>query len=397
MPALVLPPPLSHSLLSLFQFKAPGGNCHRWYRMSGMRNFVLLLAGLLIVEVFGIVPAGKAFSQDASNVAPVTTDLKAVRRNSLSHVTLQTSSGPVAVYLYARDQEVSVLQAPYCGGNEGDKDSQGHYELISVRNGKITSQLRLDPGTFFVTEHPHDGLHIFTPPGNGQQLVKLYQYGSCNSESAEFYRLDPEGHLARVAFLAADGRRFLSQSTGPSGGVHSSGQGNSIFCSYNNFIGMMECDAYRYDGKNFIQTKSWMGSELPVVWKHPTPAAQAQRALYDFLSALDSKNYQAAAFYYAGPSSAGARQAESPPLEASEWLAAYCGTAGCPIPVEIANPSPSGSDDEMEFMVSFGASDFTSVQTKGKSKVRFRVKRLANGFKVSGLPPHAPPAGEQRN
>lgn len=355
-----------------------------------MRQRLGIIAILLLLGAGGLSGTPRERSSHAGAQSPVShpVDLETIQAGSQSHVTLQTVSGPVDVYLYAPDQQVSALQAPYCGGNEGDKEFQGHFRLISARGGKIVSQRPLHADEFFVAGHPHDGLRLFTLPGAGGSLVKIYQYGSCNIESAEFYRLSPEGSLEQVSFLDRDGRRFHSQLTGPGGGIHSSGRGESVFCSYNNFIARTLCDAYHYDGKNFMQKASWMGADPPVVWKHPTPSAQAQRALYEFLSALNSKKYQIAAYYYAGPLPMAAKSG-SAATSKSDWLKAYCRAAatGCPNPQNISKSLSSGHGGEMDFTVSFVAPDFNSFQASGKSDFRFRVKKIAGGFKVLDLPP----------
>jgi hypothetical protein len=367
------------------------------FSVAALVVLVVVLADGSPVMGWGVTFHCSGSPQEAHRETSLPPDLETIQKHSQSRVTLQTSKGPADVYLYARDQEVSTLKAPYCGGNEGDKESEGHFELISVRGGKIASHLTMDPDLFFVTEHPHNGLRVFTLPGNGQQLVKLLQYGSCNTERVQFYRLDPEGGLERVAFLSKDGRRFNAQYVGPSGEIHSSARNENVFCNYNNGIGRMLCDAYRYDGKNFVQTQSWMSADLPAVWKRPTPAAEAMRALYEFLSALAGKKFRVAAFYYAR-ASFNANQGASASAVNSTSLKAYClAAAGCLLPAEISKPLHSGSGELMEFTVSFVAPDFSSIQTNGENQIRFRVKRFASGFKVLDLPPRTTPSGKPKD
>jgi hypothetical protein len=311
-------------------------------------------------------------------------DLDRIRRDSQSHVTLQLSSGPDEVYLYAKNQTVDTIRALYCGGSPGDKEYHGRFALISVRNGKVASQLQLDPETFFVTGRPHDGLHVFTLSAHGQALLNLYQYENCNNESLEFYRLDPQGRLARVRFLRKDGGQFPSEE----GAIYSSGEAGSIFCSYHPSASpSVFCDAYRYDGKDFVQTKSWMGNDLRDAWQHPTPTDQAERSLYDFLSDLASKDYQTAAFYYAGPLSSAVKTAPASPNRA-KCLDDYCRTAatGCPDPQDLSKLSTAAANGELEFLVSF-----EDAHLNGR-RFRFWVGNFGSGFKVLDLPPLTAPA-----
>jgi hypothetical protein len=113
--------------------------------------------------------------------------------------------------------------------------------------------------------------------------------------------MDREGKLATVGFVARDGQKFSSQATGPDGKVTVLPDGRDLFCWYNNGIGRDLCDAYRFDGRNIVQVDAWMS------WEGGSddidkliPQERAARALYDFLSALDKKKFQAAAYYFGG-------------------------------------------------------------------------------------------------
>jgi hypothetical protein len=214
-----------------------------------------------------------------------------LERHSLSRLSLPTQGLPVEVFLYAPDQEVEVLTASYCGGFEGNRKYTGSFRLVSARHERGLSELALPDHYDFVGGFTHGGLHDVESLRE-QGVFAVYQYGGCNTEDVEFFRVDAAGQITRAQFLQRDGRVKLSEMTGPGGDFELSPDGDFVFCHYNNWFGYGLCDAYKFDGSDFLQTALWM--------KGKSPAGQAERALYEFLAALQSEEYQAAAYYYTG-------------------------------------------------------------------------------------------------
>ncbi len=362
-----------------------------------MRGFSKLAAVPLLFLALGVACAKGArmfaaaanktgASSEVQERIPLATAPADITRSSRSHITFPSDSGPVDVYLYARDEKANVLKASYCGGNEGEQEFTGHYELISVKNGAIVSQLPLGPDTFFVSGHPpHDGVHLLDNPASGKALLAVYQYAGCNIEIVYLYRIDSDGLLHQIAFLNIDGRQLMSQDTGPDGSFYPSPEGETIFCSYNNALGTGLCDAYRFEGGNFRQTTSWLGSE------HPTATGMARRALYEFLSALDQKDYATAAFYY-GDSIGGAEESGSSPSRKIQWLKNYCNSSGamCWPPLEIRDEGGPAAGSSIVFLVSFLTPE-SETSIGNETHFPFRVARFENGFKVVNLPPKFPP------
>ena len=92
--------------------------------------------------------------------------------------------------------------------------------------------------------------------------MALYQYGSCNSETVQFFSADPSGHLFSIPFLDRDGRTWKQMLTGPDGAIPHLANGALMFCSYANDIGYDFCEAYAFDGANFLEAAKWMTQEV---------------------------------------------------------------------------------------------------------------------------------------
>jgi len=312
---------------------------------------------------------------------------------SLSHVTLQRGDRTFDVYLFAPDQNAQVVSDSFCGGEEGSKQYTGHYQLISVENNGVISRLNLDPDTTFVEKRVHDGARAFHDAKSGQNLLSVYQYGSCNAESVEFFSVDPAGHLFQVPFLDKDGRTWKQALTGPKGAIPHFNNGAAIFCSYANDLGYTFCEAYAFDGANFQEGADWMteGQAEPV--KGLNEGGVAERILYDFLTALAAKAYAAAAYYV--DAHAEIPGGGPPPPNRGQWsayLEKYCTVMGgqCLMPSAMKEPSGADPQSPLPFQVSFLTADLTPFRIGERSSFDFRVARTADGPKVLDLPPRLP-------
>lgn len=293
----------------------------------------------------------------------------------------------VEVFLFADNEKMEFLRGPYCGGEEGAKHYEGDYQLISAKNNVVVSTLSLGKDYYFVGGQIHDGMHKFAVPNTGDELIAIYQYRGCNGDEVVFYRVDKNGRLNKVLFLNKDGTRKNNQYT--SDPVLSSDD-QTTFCGYNNAVGYVFCDSYRYNGENFAQAASWMTQEL---YRSPkTLDGDARRALFEFLIKLYHGKNEGAVYYYGGPyDELRKHNPDVEPNDRVKLFERYCTVNGgvCLIPerLEAKGADPSG---EMKFTVSFITRDFKDARVAGKSQFEFRVKQVGVDFKVLDLPPRSP-------
>ena len=314
------------------------------------------------------------------------------RKQNLSHLRLGRGDRTFDVYLFAPDENVDVVSASFCGGDEGAKQYSGHFQLLSVADN-VVSKVDIDPDDNFVEKKPHDGARLFREPRSGQNLVALYQYGSCNSESVQFFSADPSGHLFLIPFLDRDGRTWKQMLTGPDGAIPHLPNGVLLFCSYANDFGYDFCEAYLFDGANFEEAAKWMTQEVAAPIKGLNDAGLATRTLFDFLSVLSLKGYAAAAYYVdvnvetpgAGPVAANRGQKAA-------FLENYCTVMGgqCLLPVKVESKPSADAQGALLFQVSFQTSDFEPLKIGPRSSFEFRVAKTPAGFKVLDLPPRIP-------
>jgi hypothetical protein len=343
----------------------------------------------------GLKP-GDSRASTATSAGPQTnvpTEVLNLQKHTRSHIQLESHNRLVDVYLFAADEQVEVLEDSYCGGDKGDRQFSGHYQLVSVVGNAVVSKLDLDPDVNFVEKKPHDGAKLYRDQKTGQDLLALFQYGTCNSETVQFFLADPSGRLYSIPFLDRDGRTRSHQVTGPTGAIPHLSDGSSVFCAYANAVQCYFCDAYLFDGANFQGTTKWMTRELSDPLKGLNTQGQAMRALSDFLSLLSAKDYRAAAYYFLGYLAlAGTTPATTSPAEKAKMLEAYCTKQGgqCLMPLKIDGSGSLDAQGAMPFTVSFQTSDFEPFQLNGRSSFEFRIWKTPEGFKVLDLPPHIP-------
>jgi hypothetical protein len=315
------------------------------------------------------------------------------QKQNLSHLRLQRGDRYIDVYLFAPDEKVDVLKDSYCGGDQGAKQYSGHFQLLSVADNTIVSTLDLDPDYSFVEKKPHDGARLFRDPTSGQDLVVLFQYGSCSCESVQFFSADPSGRLFLVPFLDHDGRTWKQMLTGSDGAIPHLANGSLVFCSNANAIGYMICGTYTFDGAKFLEAFKWMTRDFEAPIKGLNDAGLATRALFDFLSALSGKEYSAAAYYLDSSvktvdvESVGANKGQK-----AAFLESYCTVMGgqCLMPEGIESKPSAEVHGAQLFQVSFQTADFQPLKIGGHSSFNFRVTKTADGFKVLDLPPRIP-------
>lgn len=316
------------------------------------------------------------------------------RTQNISHVRLERGDRTFDVYLFAPDQTVDVLSASFCGGDEGAKQYSGHFQLLSVADNTIVSKLDLDPDYNFVEKKPHDGVRLFRDPKSGQNLVALYQYGSCNSESVQFFSADPSGRLFPIPFLDQDRHTWKQVLTGPDGAIPHLPSDAPVFCSYDRDFGYDFCEAYAFDGANFQEAAKWMTQEVTAPLKGLNDAAVAARALVEFLTLLSMKDYAAAAYYFdVNTATPGATPVAANPGQKAAFLENYCTAMGgqCLMPVKVETKPGTGGQGALLFQVSLQTSDFQPLKIGAGSSFEFRVAKTPDRFKVLDLPPRLPP------
>jgi hypothetical protein len=355
-------------------------------------NLILLaLAAGLPSSLFGQRPEADQHAAGLQTTVPA--EVASLQKQSRSHVRLERQKRPVHVYLFAADEKADVLEAPFCGGDQGAKQYSGDYQLVSVVDNAVVSRLDLDPDVSFVEKKPHDGVRLYRDPKTGQDLVVLFQYGTCNSESVQFFSADPSGRLYSIPFLDKDGRTWSHRVTGPAGAIPHLPDGSSVFSAYANNLGYDFCEAYAFDGANFQETDKWMTQGLAEPVKGLNAPGRATRALFDFLSGLSAKNYLAAAYYFAGKvETAGTAPPAGNSAEKAKILEACCTTQGgqCLMPTGIVPKAGGDAPGKMLFQVSFETPDFKPFRIGARASFEFRVAKTPEGFKVLDLPPRLP-------
>lgn len=315
------------------------------------------------------------------------------RTHYRSHLQLNRGDRTFDVYLYAPDEKTEVLDFSSSFGSRGARQFSGHYELISVLDNDVVSRFDLDPDDSFVENKPHNGLRLVLDPQSGQNLIALFQYGNSNSESVQFFSLDPSGSIFLINFLDRDGRTWKQMLTGPEGAIRQTAEGAHVFCSYANTLRYFFCGSYSFDGENLQEVAEWMTQDTAALAKVPTDLDLAARALYEYLSALSAHEYSAAAFYLgpvthaaAGPLSTNSRN------QSTAFLEDYCTVRGgqCFTPVKLAPRPVADSPGVLRFVVSFQNPEFQPLKIGSASSFDFRVAKTASGFKVLDLPPRVP-------
>lgn len=313
--------------------------------------------------------------------AGISQEMSDLKNRSRSRIQISKDDDDIVeIVLVAEDERIEILNASYCGGEKGAKQYRGRYYLIGVKNNTIASKIDLGKDHEFVEGTPHDGLHPFGPVGN-EQLVEILQYGSCNNEFVEFYRVDPSGGIHKVNFFSKDGTVTTVESTGPDGAILSS-EGSVTFCSYDNALGYLFCDSYAHNGADFIQKASWMTQDLSK--KKDTIIAEARRALLEYLSGLWQGNYQRAVYYYGGAYDLLRElNPDVDPHDKPKLFERFCTVNGgrC-LRADYFSDKDFASPTDLKFSVEF------ITKINGRSDFEFRVKRMNNEFKVLDLPPH---------
>jgi hypothetical protein len=333
-------------------------------------------------------------SKRATSPQAAPTEKLDFRKHSSSHLRLKRGDRYIDVYLFAPDEKVEVLKDPYCGGDKGSKVHSGHFQLISVADNVKVSTMNLDPDDWFVEGKAHDGARLFHDPKSDQDVVVVYQYGTCSSETVQFVSSDAKGYLFSVPFLERDGRTWKERLTGPTGAIPHLENGALTFCFYVNTLRYHFCDAYTFDGENFLDNTKWMTREIEAPVKGMNDAGIAARTLFEFLTALSDKSYSAAAYYAADFRLAGTALGQGPLSigQKAAFLETYCTSlrGQCLPPTAIESKTEASPPGTLLFQVSFQNSDFKPLKIGSRSDFDFRVARTANGFKVYNLPPQLP-------
>lgn len=366
------------------------------YRFASLNLVLLVLASgqmsLLWGQAPGATPNPPGMASAPAQAKPPE-EIADLQTQSRSHLRLLHRNHPLDVYLFAADERMEVLSASYCGGDEGARQYSGHFQLVSVLGNTVVSRFDLDPDDIFVEKKPHDGARLFPDPKANQDLIAVFQFESCNNEVVRFYSADPAGDLFAVPFLDKDGRTWKQKVTETNGVVAQLHDGSSAFCTYADDMGYNFCEAYVFDGANFLETAKWMTQERAEPLKGLDAAGQAKRALFDFLSELFVNDYPAAGYYYAGNLDfPGAPLDVAHPKQIAKILEAYCTNIGgqCLMPTRIESQAGADSQDAVRFQVSFQTGDFQPFQIGDRSSFEFRVAKTAEGFKVLDLPPRLP-------
>lgn len=356
----------------------------RTWATRGVFLIVSLLVPGIGIPLNSSAATGSAIYDEAAEISPE--KIQRLRDRSRSWITLTKNGNAVEVFLFAEDEKMEIVEGLYCGGNEGDRQYRGNYQLTSVVNNLFVSSI-INLGDYeFGEGRVYRGLQEFRAPGTNERLIAIYQYASCNGIYVEFYRVDDNRRLNKVLFLNKDGTKETNQYT--SGRVLMSD--NEVnFCGYNNVIGHVFCDSYAYNGTDFIQAGSWMTQEL---YRSPrTIDAEAKRVLFDFLTALHHEKHEAAVYYYGGSYDILKPQhGDLSPEEMAKEFRRLCEAivGKCPMPEGLA--IKDSTSDEMKFTVSFVTKDWRTFQVAGNSQFEYRVKRVGNDFKVLDLPPYVP-------
>jgi hypothetical protein len=344
-------------------------------------------------------PAGPALGQkSATAMPPAPIPPPDFRTHNRSHLQLNRGNRTFDVFLYAPDEKTEVLDVSSFFGRKGARQFSGHYQLISVAGNDVLSKLDLDPDDSFVENKPHDGLRLVLDPRSNQNLIALFQYGNSNSESVQFFSLDPSGRLFLISFLERDGRVWKQKLTGPEGAIPQTAEGDHLFCSYVNTVGYVFCDAYSFDGENFQESAKWMTQDYAAPARGMNDEGLAARTLFDFLSALSAGEYAAAAFYLEPHLNPGGTQLSAHDrAHRAKFLEDYCSTLGgqCFLPNMLEAKTVADAPSAFRFQVSLLNSDFRAVKIGDRSTFEFRVAKTAGGFKVLDLPPQIPTSSKQ--
>jgi hypothetical protein len=333
-----------------------------------LANRVMPLAGLIWMIFASVVCGQNPFSETQAG-----DEISMLRAKSRSRVILDVNPGEsVEILLYAADETDSTLTASYCGGDVGDKEFSGTYKLLSIKNDKIISEIALNALEFSDRRKPYDGITIEELAG--KKLIAIYQYGGCDGLSAaSFFRVNSAGELSPVNFVLR-GEKTLTEIVG----CVSVEKDLLVLGHHDSRLGRTLYDGYEFNGTQFVQKESWIDEN--------TFRGRARWALYDFLSALNKGDFNAAGNYY-DDGKLKRRSPEDNGPSGPLILADYCGTVQslCPEASRILDIS---DDVSFSFAVSFGGKNSESLGLDGiESYFVFRAVRQNGKIKIFGLPP----------
>jgi hypothetical protein len=362
---------------------------------------------------------------DASVKKTMGISLAELRAKSVSSIVLKVEKEKVEVFLYSKKEEIETIQKPSCGEAVGDKKRRGHYMLVSVKGGLVTSKIVLGDNYFFVEgllkPWLNDGLRTFLRiEGN---VFAIYQHLGCTTKSLEFFRLKGDGTIIKVHFQNKDGLDFTKIFTGFQGETGHYKEPH-IFCTPYTAIKHTFCMSYNFTGKSFEQARSWAepfkkrtDPQSQVAYKKdPAPPyslrGEARYTLFSYLTALSKGDYKRAAHYYGGAYNRLRRMNPSLNIarfkpEDYRYLKRYCTVNGgkCYIPTSIKDSvlgsnakgldsrfvqalgDISRSDGTMKFSVEFVSPGYEQLKVNGRTRFTFKVIKTSKGFKVLDLPP----------
>lgn len=141
--------------------------------------------------------------------------LPEVRLNRLQHMALTEDIGPEEdLYLYAPDEDTHIVEQgeQFCGADERDTKSTGHYYLIVATGDHVLSQVSLGRDMFFVDEKDWSGMEYFRLKHTNQVYVRILQYAGCRlgGGGSSYLFAIKHGQIHPVRFLTRDGKRSNS-------------------------------------------------------------------------------------------------------------------------------------------------------------------------------------------
>jgi hypothetical protein len=283
----------------------------------------------------------------------------------------QVRLGTTTVFLYAADEVVARLSDTTSRGCEGEREWNGHYDVIAVRGLRIVGRLSLGERAF--TQHTvHDGLRVAALPG-GAKLLEIHQYLTCAGSQVEFYRLATNGRVEPVHVVESDGKNREVVSVSHSGFLIDP-RGRAVLCAYDNAHRLTWCDAMRVARAGLVVVDrwalAWPEARSRRQWSRPTQRARARAVAGEFGDALASGRYDEAAGRYQGSS------------QDLEHICAGCPRASCSMWYEIrdvVSPSPKlgfelrGSDP-----AGAGAGLWSLELQVGSTRSGLRVMRVSD-------------------
>ncbi len=199
--------------------------------MTTKHAFVWIAIAVIAGTVWFLLPRTKTLTPDNGMAAVASGPPSYIKTGVFissvpdNHVTLENGL-IVNLEVKNESQGIVVDGQQFCGYGVGDvvyaTATTTDYALVVNQDGKETSRYEIykafgytpnenNGGLFFISpapgneRAPHTGIRTITDTVSGQEFLMIYQYATCNTETAAFFVVDGKGIIHHILFKGSEG------------------------------------------------------------------------------------------------------------------------------------------------------------------------------------------------